>query len=66
MSSKSEVKDYWMNLFWLDNYYEERKTVVYLSAGGTETVLICPDTMPAEAADLVSTCAGEEVDIINF
>lgn len=42
------------------------KTVVYLSAGGTETILICPDSMPAEAADLVSTGAGEEVGVINF
>ena len=43
-----------------------RKTEAYLSAGGTETVLICPDSMPAEAADLVSTGAGEKVDVIDL
>lgn len=38
----------------------------YLSACRTEAVLIGPDAMPAEAADLISTGAGEEVDIINL
>ena len=43
-----------------------KKTEVYLSAGGTEAVLVRPDSMPAEATDLVSTGAGEEVDVIDL
>lgn len=42
------------------------RTEFYLSAGRTETVLVCPDSMPAEAADLVSTGAGEEVDVVDL
>lgn len=43
-----------------------KKTEVYLSAGGTEAILVRPDSMPAEATDLVSTGAGEEVDVIDL
>lgn len=56
-------------MFWCTQCQAEQaseKAEVYLSAGGTETILICPYSMPAEAADLVSTGAREEVDIINF
>lgn len=38
----------------------------YLSACRTETVLVCADAVPAETADLVTTGAGKEVDIINL
>lgn len=36
----------------------------YLPAGRTEAVLVCADAVPAEAADLVATGAGEEVDVV--
>lgn len=39
---------------------------LYLSAGRAEAILICADAMPTEAADLVATGAGKEVDVINF
>ena len=38
----------------------------YLPAGGAQPVLIGADAVPAEAADLVAACAGEEVDIIDL
>ena len=38
----------------------------YLSAGGTEAVLVGADAVPAEAADLVATGAGEEVDVVDL
>lgn len=43
-----------------------QKNGFYLSAGRTKAVLVRPDSMPAEAADLVSTGAGEEVDVVNL
>lgn len=38
----------------------------HLSAGGTESVLICADAVPAEAAYLVAAGTGEKVDVINL
>lgn len=38
----------------------------YFSACWTEAVLICAYTVPTETTDLVTTCAREEVDVVNF
>lgn len=39
---------------------------LHLSAGGAEAILVCADAVPTEAADLVATSAGEEIDVINL
>ena len=39
---------------------------VWLSAGWTQTILLYPQLVPAEPTDLVSTGAGEEVDVVQL
>lgn len=38
--------------------------MLYLPAGRAEAILICPNAVPAETADLVTTGAREKVDIV--
>lgn len=46
--------------------YHPAAVALYLPAGWTEAVLVCPDAMPAETADLVAAGTREEVDVIDL